>query len=148
MKKTVLIAFVFILASCSAGASEVSRNQIKWQEANIAHYRFDLTVGCFCPFRSRMPMTVEVKNGEIISITDVNRDTVSTTDPTSEFILKYATIDRLFSELESDSVRKADKVAVSYDPIYGFPDSISIDFIKLAVEDELAITVSAFEPLP
>lgn len=79
---------------------------------------------------------------------DANGETFPLTDPTSEFVLRYATIDRLFSELGSDSVQGADKLTVSYDPTYGFPSEISIDFIELAVDDELYLSVSAFEPLP
>jgi len=149
MKKITLLLLALILAACTAGGgTELSRNQSKWQDANISHYRFELTVGCFCPFRSQMPMTVEVQNGEIVSMVDVNGQAVSADDPMSEFIVKYATIDRLFSELESDSVQQADKLTVSYDPAYGFPSEISIDFIELAMDDELYLSVSAFEPLP
>lgn len=148
MKKIVLLLLILVLTACSAGENELSRNLAKWRDANVNHYRFDLTVVCFCPFVERMPLTVEVQNGEIVSMTDANGDTISTTDPMVEFILKYATIDRLFSELESDPVREADKLTVTYDSAYGFPLEIDIDFIELAIDDELHISVSAFEPLP
>jgi len=148
MKKITLLLLALILAACSAGGSELNRNQSMWQDAGINHYRFQLNVGCFCLFRSQMPMTVEVKNGEIVSMTDVNGEAFPLDDPMSEFVLKYATIDRLFSELESDSVREADNLTVSYDPTYGFPAEVAIDFIELAADDELYLSVSAFEPLP
>lgn len=149
MKKTILLLLALFLAACTAGnGTELSRNQNKWQKAKIDHYSFALHVGCFCVFRSQMPMTVEVQNNEVVSITDVNGQAVSLTDPNSEFILQYATIDRIFSELGSDSVRNADKLTVTYDSTYGFPTEISIDFIELAMDDELYLSVSAFEPLP
>lgn len=148
MKRILLLLFVFVFAACTTGGSELSINQDKWQNAGIHHYRFELTVGCFCPFRSQMPLTVEVQNGAVISMIDVNGDAISTTDPMSEFILKYATIDRIFSELESDSVRDADKLTVTYDPTYGYPADVSIDFIERAMDDELYLSVSAVEPLP
>lgn len=149
MKKIILLLLALILAACSAsGGSELSRNQSKWQDAGIDHYRFDLGVGCFCPVGDIMPMTVEVLNGEVVSIIDVNGDAFTSTHPMSEFILRYATIDRIFSELNSDSVQEADKLTVSYDPTYGFPSEVSIDFIELAADDELYLSASAFEPLP
>jgi len=149
MKKLTLLILVLILSACSTGAgTELSRNQSKWQDAGISHYRFKLTVGCFCAFRSLMPMTVEVQNGEIISMIDANGEAFPLTDPMSEFVLKYATIDRIFSELDSDSVRNADKLTVTYDSTYGFPSDVSIDFIELAADDELYLSVSAFEALP
>lgn len=147
MKKIILVLLALILAACSAGGSELSRNQSKWQDADIAHYRFQLGVGCFCPVGDIMPLTVEVQDGEIVSIADVNGNDYPSTDPMSEFILKYATIDRIFSELGSEPVREADKLTVSYDPTYGFPVEVAIDYIELAADDELYLSVSGFEPI-
>jgi Family of unknown function (DUF6174) len=149
MKKQIFLLLALILTACSiGGGTELSRNQSKWQDANIAHYRFQLGVSCFCPVGGVMPMTVEVQDGEVVSIVDVNGEVFPTTDPMSDFILKYATIDRIFSELDSDSIRKADKLTINYDSTYGFPADVTIDFIELAVDDELYLSVSAFEPLP
>jgi hypothetical protein len=149
MKKLILLFLVLTLAACSTGEqTELSLNQSKWQDANITHYRFNLDVGCFCAFRSQMPAAVEVKDNQVLSIVDVNGETLSADDPMNEFILKYATLDRIFSEIDSDSVREADKLTVSYDPTYGFPSEIFIDYIERAMDDELSINVTAFEPLP
>jgi len=84
MKKLTLLLLALILAACTAGGgTELSRNQSKWQDANITHYRFDVSVGCFCLFRSQMPMTVEVQNGEIVSMIDVNGEAFPMDDPMS-----------------------------------------------------------------
>ena len=148
MKKITFLLLVLILSACSPGSgSELSRNQSKWQDANITHYQFQLGVSCFCPVSGLMPMTVEVKDGEVVSITDVNGEAFPTTDPMSDFVLKYATIDRIFTELGSEDVQNADKLTVTYDSTYGFPSEVSIDFIELAVDDELYLSVSGFEPL-
>lgn len=149
MKKIILLLLALTLSACSVGGgTELDQNKAKWQDADIAHYRIQLGVGCFCPVGDIMPMTVEVQDGEIVSIITVKGDTFPAADPMSEFILKYATIDRIFSELESDSVREADKLTVTYDPTYGFPAEVVIDYIELATDDELYLSVSAFEPLP
>lgn len=149
MKKLTLLFLVIVLTACASGEmTELSRNQQKWQDANITHYRFQLGVSCFCPVGGVMPMTVEVNNGEIVSLLDVNGDVFPAADPLNELILKYATIDRIFSELAQDSVQGADKLTVTYDPTYGFPSDVSIDYIELAADDELYLSVSAFEPLP
>ena len=148
MKKITLLLLALILAACSAGGSELSRNQSKWQDANVTHYRFQLSVGCFCLFRSQMPLTVEVKDGEVVSMIDVNGEAFPMDDPMSELVMKHATIDRLFSELGSDAVQEADNLTMSFDPTYGFPVEVAIDYIELAADDELYLSVSAFEPLP
>jgi len=148
MKKITLLLLALILAACSAGGSELSRNQSKWQDANVTHYRFQLSVGCFCLFRSQMPLTVEVKDGEVVSMIDVNGEAFPMDDPMSELVMKHATIDRLFSELGTDAVQDADNLTMSFDPTYGFPVEVAIDYIELAADDELYLSVSAFEPLP
>ncbi|MEP7135486.1 MAG: DUF6174 domain-containing protein [Chloroflexota bacterium] len=148
MKKIVFITLAFMLAACSLGGSELSRNQQKWNDANITHYRFSLNIGCFCVFRSEMPLTVEVLNGEVVSLTGADGKLIDATNANYAYYSTYATIDRLFTEIESDSVRKADEVTVTYDATYGFPSTINIDFIKAAADDELSLNASAFEKLP
>lgn len=149
MKKITLLVLVLFLAACSAaGETDLDLNRSKWQDAGIDHYRYQLGVGCFCPVGDIMPLTVEVKDGEVVSIVDVNGGAFPSSNPMSELILKYATIDRIFSELGSVSVQEADKLTVTYDSAYGFPADVSIDFIELAADDELYLSVSGFEPLP
>src|SRR5258706_1788917 len=108
MKKIILIALVFVLAACSMGGREFSQNQKKWNDANITHYRFELNISCFCAFRDQMPLKVEVQKGEIVSITTSGGSVVSQTDAGYETFSKYATIDKLFSELKADLGGKAD----------------------------------------
>jgi len=147
MKKIILITLVLILAACSAGGSEFSRNQQKWTDANITHYRFALSIGCFCAFRSQMPLVVEVLNGNVVSMIGADGVVIAETDPSYGTFTQYATIDHLFSELEAD-LNDADEITVTYDPTYGFPTDINIDFIKEAMDDELYLSASGLEILP
>lgn len=149
MKISILIALALILAACSAGGSDLSRNQQKWEDGNISDYRFQLTIGCFCPYRDIMPLTVEVRGGEIVSITGVDGVTIPATNPDYEFFSRFATIDKIFSELEAATGNaEAGDVVVTYDPTLGYPVEASIDYIELAIDDELSVSVSGFEPLP
>ena len=147
MKKLLFLFLVLVLTACSAlGQSDFSRNQQKWQDANISHYRFNLFIGCFCIFTQDMPLIIEVKDGEIISMEYSTGNPLD--DSNREYFTKYATIERLFSELEADLGGEADEVTVTYDATYGFPTEVSIDYIKEAADDELYFTVSGFEALP
>lgn len=146
MKKILLLVLALLLAACSA-TSEYDQNLKKWQEANIDHYRFDLFIGCFCPFRDVMPLTIEVQNGEVISITQVDGVVVTADDPSYELFIPAANMDALFAMLEADLNGDADEVLVTYDANYGFPTSISIDQIKEAVDDEVYYQVENFEVL-
>jgi hypothetical protein len=67
MKRLILFTLIVILTACSAEApTEFEKNRQIWQDSGITHYRLSLNIGCFCAFRSRMPIAVEVQNGEII----------------------------------------------------------------------------------
>lgn len=152
MKKLILLTLIVILTACSAGTptdtpTELERNRQTWQDAGITHYSFSLNVGCFCAFRDQMPLTIEVQNGKVVSITALDGTLVPATDPGYETFERYATIDRIFSELEAGLAGGADEVTVTYDATYGFPREIYFDFILEAADDELSITVSNFVAL-
>ena len=147
MRKLTLLFIVLVLSACSMGGkSETQRNQEKWQGANISHYRYNLFVGCFCVFSQDMPLVVEVKDGQVVSMEYQSGKEIDASS--RELFDKYATIDRIFSELETNINGKADEVTVTYDPTYGFPTKVNVDFIKNAADDELSLTVSNFEKLP
>lgn len=148
MKKLILLTLIVILTACSAGTpTELEQNRQAWQNAGITHYNFSLNVGCFCAFRDQMPLTIEVQNGEVVSMTYSDGTLVPATDPSYETFSKYATIDRIFSELEAGLSGDAEEVTVTYDSVHGFPNNIYFDFILAAADDELSITVADFEVL-
>jgi Family of unknown function (DUF6174) len=151
MKKLILIVMTLILAACaSANAlgsqSEIEQNHEKWQEAGISHYRYHLSISCFCVFTQDMPLILEVRDGKVVSMEYQNGKEI---DPSlTELFEKYATIDSVFAELEAGLNGAADEVIVKYDPTYGFPAEVTIDVEKQATDDELYLTLSNFEKLP
>lgn len=152
MRKLILIVTALVLAACMlaacslGGQSEIEHNKGKWQDANISHYRYNLFVGCFCVLNEDMPLIVEVQDGKVVSLEYQSGKEIDATN--RELFEKYATIDRIFSELEANINGKADEVVVTYDPTYGFPTKADIDMIKKAIDDEVTLTVSNFEKLP
>ena len=146
MKKILLLVLALLLVACSA-TSEYNQNLKKWQAADVAHYRFDLFIGCFCPFRDVMPLTIEVQNGEVVSMTQSDGVVVTVSDPSYELFISVATVEGLFAQLNSSQNGDADEVLVTYDATYGFPTSISIDQIKEAVDDEVYYQIENFEVL-
>lgn len=150
MKKLLFLFLALVLAACSAAApkSDLELNQQKWQDANIKHYRFQLNIGCFCAYRDQMPLTVEVKDGQIMSMINANGDVVTDTDPAAAFMMTYATIDNIFAVLNTEEVKNADQATVSYDPTYGFPVDVSVDYSQQMADEELYLNLSGFEALP
>ena len=151
MKKLILIVMTLILTACaSANAlgnqSEIEQNKEKWQDAGISHYRYHLAISCFCVFTQDMPLILEVRDGKVVSMEYQNGKEI---DPSlTELFEKYATIDRIFAELEAVLNGAADEVIAKYDPTYGFPTEVTIDVEKQATDDELYLSLSNFEKLP
>lgn len=153
MKKLLFLftLMALVLTACAAGfasgsQTEIGQNKEKWQDANISHYRYNLHISCFCVFVENMPLVIEVQDGEVVSMEFQNGNEI---DPSLlELFERYATIDRLFAELEAGLNGAADKVTVEYDATYGFPTKAEIDIEEMAIDDELYLTISDFEPLP
>jgi hypothetical protein len=147
MKKIILMTLALVLAACTTGASnEYNQNLEKWKQTNISHYRYTLSISCFCAFTQDMPLTIEVQNDEVVSISKQDGTQVETSDPAYETYTAYSTIDQVFIQLQS-ALTEADEVKVTYDATHGFPLTIAIDQIKNATDDELWLEISNFEVL-
>ena len=57
------------------------------------------------------------------------------------------TIDGVFAYAR-DAIQNADEVKLAYDPALGYPATLSIDWIKLAMDDELSVTIQDVRALP
>jgi hypothetical protein len=137
--------FILLLAltACAFG-NTTSDNRQKWAAQKISHYKFELSIGCFCAWHDLMPLKVEVKDGQIVSLTDNSGQ--PTPENFADDFNKAATVEGLFNIL--DSVQgKAQEVRVEYDGTYAYPKSIFIDYVKDATDDEIAYTVEKFEVL-
>lgn len=138
LKRFTLILAIIVLTACAVTPkTPLVENREKWDSQHISHYSFNLAVGCFCAFRNQMPLAIEVKDGKVISMVD------SAGQPVPQFadiFDTYNTIEKLFGKLSE----KADKITVEYNKQYGYPESIYIDYIEKATDDEISFTVSNF----
>lgn len=125
-------------------AAELAANYTRWKEAGIRDYRFALMVGCYCPMNAMMPITVEVRDGAVVTLADANGVVVALDDPGAGFFMNYTTIDGIYAELTSARFGEADKLTITFDPSYPVPATISADFIEMAVDDELYLGISGF----
>ena len=146
MRKLLFIftLIALVLTACAAGVAsgsqtEIGQNKDKWQDANISHYRYELFISCFCVFNEDMPLIIEVQDGKVVSMEFQSGKEI---DPSLlELFDKYATIDRIFAEVEAGLNGAADNVVVKYDPTYGFPTEVTIDVEQQAADDELYLTI-------
>ena len=149
MKKLSAIFLIFLAAFLSAcGASQrpaLQHNRSLWESQSIQHYRFNFRIGCMCPWNALMPLTVEVQNGEILSLTASNGGDIT---PYLDTFRPHATVERLFDLVDSAIARGVYKLVVQYDPTYGFPASIVIDPSRMIMDDETGYYVTNFKVLP
>lgn len=148
--KTRIISFIFVLVfllTACGGGSPLEQNRDKWERQNIGHYRYTLTVTCFCIFAGA-EVTYEVQNGQVVNETVLpHPDRQIDAAEISEFYQQYNTIEKVFDFVEQAS-NEADEVIVEYDQTYGFPTEISVDYSKETIDEEIYLTLSNLEPLP
>lgn len=147
--KTHVLSLVFVLAfllSACGGRSALQQNQAKWQAQNIDHYRFTVVASCFCIFAGS-EATYEVQNGQVVKET-IQPAPDRPFDPAtaSEFYQPYNTIGKVFEYVEK-ATKEADQTTIEYDPTYGFPSDVSVDWVQQAADDEVYLTLSNFEAL-
>lgn len=135
---TFLTVFSLILAACGA-QSELSQNQAKWQDQAPAHYRFDLQIGCFCAFRDRMPLTVEIQNGEIVSIVDATG--AAPTEQEMEWYAPYLGVDKVFEYAQKASTEAA-KLEIKYDASLGYPTQLYVDWNEETMDEEVGLDIT------
>jgi hypothetical protein len=137
-----MVVVLTACASVGAASSDFDLARDKWQDAGISHYRFNLNISCFCIFTQDMPLIIEVQDGEVVSMEYQSGNEI---DPSNlELFERYATIDRIFAELETALV-EADSVTVEYDETYGFPTQVSIDLDQQMADEEIYLTISDFD---
>lgn len=145
--KFITLFFVLVLTlSACGGGSTFQQNQNKWKSQNIDHYRYTIAVSCFCPF-AFVEVTYEVQNGEVVNQSiQTSPENPVDEEQVNEFYQPYNTIEKVFDYV-GEAVRDADDITIEYNSTYGFPTDVSIDWIELAADDEIYLTLSNFEPL-
>ena len=114
-------------------AGRLHRARQLWQSNHVSAYRYTLATSCFCIATG--PIEAEVRNGVVTSW----RPTNGAQFPASfTFTL---TVDSLFANIERAMNRSESSVTAEYDPALGYPTSANIDWVKNAVDDEVAYQV-------
>jgi hypothetical protein len=108
---------------------ELKQNQAKWESQHITHYRMSFDLPYSYINYDRMPLTVEVKDGKVVSVVDARGETISPEgDKNTANVYPYPfTIPGLFSYIYQAIWERPPVIQVSYDPALGYPESIYID---------------------
>jgi len=88
-----------------------------------------------------------VQNGQVVNQSvKTSPDNPVDEEQVSDFYQPYSTIEKVFAYV-GKAVNEADKTTIQYDQTYGFPKDVTIDWIELAADDEIYLTLSNFEVL-
>jgi hypothetical protein len=132
-----LLIFLAINSSCTPKATNDSfmktlqENRSKWESQNITHYLMTISLPADIGNYDAMPVTIEVKDGKMISIFDVNGLKISSDVNYFSTTFMYDpdefTIPGLFSIIEKTYKNNPPEIDVTYDPKLGYPSNITVD---------------------
>ena len=117
--------------------------QALWEAQGVTSYRYTLQVGCFCLVEMTQPVVIEVRDGEVASITYAEDG--SAADPA--LFEQYDSVADLFAVISEAEAQDPARLDVTYHEEMGVPLSVDIDISEQMADEELTLTVSAFEAL-
>jgi len=128
-------------ATTGTSYEEFQAHREVWARQRPANYSVSVEKSCFCP---RWSVRVTVSAAGVQSLRFLN-------DPDDRSV--YADhryyprdIDEVFSLIDAAYLSRAYKIDLTFDDAYGYPVRTVIDQNHDTVDDEQAITLSAFEP--
>lgn len=110
----------------------------RWADDAPAAYRLTLHRSCFCPPEYRGPFEVVVRDGEVETVR-YEGDAVD--------VERGLSVEGLFRLIEEAYARDAERVDVQFDPTWGYPARLYIDYEAQMADEEVGYEVTAMEPL-
>ncbi len=131
---------------------EFEQNRALWESQHITHYRMSVNLPYETTYYGQLPMPliIEVKDGNVVSVIDAQGDKISNMDDgrSAYYYENYFTVPGLFSYVHKYYLEKPPSINVSYDPTLGFPDSIYINPYTEPCCDDFGIEIRDFQVLP
>ena len=147
MKLTPALPLVatLVAAACSdAGTGpgdlrlEIATHRALWEASRPERYTYALKRLCFCAVEAIGPVRVVVSGDSVISRTYVEGgDTVGPNE-----VDLFPGVDGLFRVLDDAIASGAADIRVTWDDRLGYPTEISIDYLAMAVDDELGLVIT------
>jgi hypothetical protein len=140
MRSAWLLLLTLLLAACDSPTAPNELDQLadaraRWQTQGSDSYSYELTRECFCVLSGRR-VTVTVEHGAVVAA-----EYVDSKNPVEAALLSYLqTVPDLFDLIEDVLIRKVASFMASYDPNYGYPTHVEIDYSATAADDEITFT--------
>lgn len=148
VKRRVLSNSDVVIVNASTGNAlvEATRQlreaEAKWRRILPVYYTYTLQRSCFCTHEYLQPIDIRVYNGLVQEATVRPANRPLPPERRSEAL----TVEGLFRLIQEAIDRKAAAVVVTYDPYYGYPVTISLDYDVMVADEEIALTASNFNP--
>ena len=111
-----------------------------WAAQGIDDYQYTLQISCFCIVDATRPVNIEVKDGQVTSITYA--DDGMPADPV--LFERYDSIEKIFAIISEAKAQEPARLDVTYDESIGIPESIAIDISEQMADEELYLEISGF----
>jgi hypothetical protein len=137
----VVAALIFGIALLYGGPGAYDDRDLQlaeqqWYGSSHGDYRWTLEWMCFCGFAG--PYTIDVEGDEPVRVNAYGDRVKRAGWP------PLLTVGDVFQYLHGVLAKGPDKLSVDYDPLMGYPTSISIDYRTNAIDDEIAISATQF----
>ncbi|WP_431474086.1 DUF6174 domain-containing protein [Marinobacter sp. KM021] len=142
----VAVTLAVLLGGCAGAGKDVSpagsieEAKALWQSRGVMGYEVTIEQTCFCPPDLLQPMRVTVREGKVIDIEGLEQP-LNHPDILDE---RRLTIEGLL-DLVEQARGSADKLLVEYDPHYGFPASLEVDYSPFIADDEFSYRLTDFQ---
>jgi hypothetical protein len=141
-----LIVLLPGLAACGIldpGGNELDRQRGNWVELDRSSYSYVYRRSCFCPPPHNESVRIVVFEGRVASAVSTETGNAIEGTPLSF----WPTIEDMFDFVAQAMDEDADELTVEYDPESFFPTSISIDWYRDAIDDEIGHFASGLIPV-
>lgn len=140
LKRSLVLTLFLAAAACGAPTApgeldSLQAGRARWRAVGSESYSYVVNRSCFCVLGGRQ-VTVIVRNGTVSAAEYM--DSGSAVD---QALLTYvATVPDLFDLVEDALARTPAYFSATYDPVYGYPTRIEVDYSSNMMDDELAIS--------
>jgi hypothetical protein len=140
-----LLVFFVDVAGCTGStgptdpATELASSRARWFSRGVSDYQFTIARVCECAPESAGPVVVEVRDGVVSE-----RKYASGTSVDPQYSDLFTSVPGLFDLIDEAIRRDAAGLAVRYNGTFGYPESIQIDWLAGAVDDEVSYRITDF----
>jgi hypothetical protein len=141
-----LFVFFLAVAGCTSStgptdeATALALSRARWFNYGFTDYQFTIARGCECLPEMTGPVLVEVRGGVV-----AERRYISGTSVDPQYSDLFTAVPGLFDLIDEALRRDAAGLAVRYNAAFGYPESIQIDWVAGAVDDEVSYHITDFE---